>query len=78
MEKYPRNDTKQIKFKESVLEFVVRDTAAFSMVEGKGFRNMIYTADPKLTVPCSTTVRNDLEKKYEVVSYNFLEIITFS
>lgn len=66
--KYPRNHEKQKTFETKVLEFIVLDSAPFSIVAGSGFKDMIKTLDEKISIPHRITISRQLVNMYEMVS----------
>ncbi|XP_059208582.1 E3 SUMO-protein ligase ZBED1-like [Centropristis striata] len=52
---------------ESILNMLITDMRPLSMVEDKGFRNMISMFNPKYNLPSRTHFTNLMEKKYEKI-----------
>lgn len=64
---YPQQHVKQLEFTELLLEFVVGGGVPFSIVESHWFRTLISSLDPKLSIPCDSTIMNKLDKRHQMV-----------
>ena len=64
---YALNDVKQKQFNNNLLRFVVNDSTPLNITQGKGFKNLIASLDPKLRLPSRRTIGRHLDKKYSEV-----------
>ena len=64
--KYRNDNAKQKKFRTLACKWIVKNTWPLTIMEDQAFRDMIEHADPKLTVPCSSTVTREIRKMYTV------------
>ena len=53
-------------FRTLACKWIVKNTRPLSIVEDEAFQDMIELADPKLTVPCSSTVTREIKKMYNL------------
>ena len=68
-EKYSSSDKKQIRFNKGILDFLVMDSMPFSLVQKKGFKELIQKVDPKLTVPHRRTMDRKLDVAFQEVYF---------
>ena len=65
-QKYKNDHGKQKMFRTLACKWIVKNTRPLSIVEDEAFRDMIELADPKLSVPCSSTVTREIKKMYNL------------
>lgn len=56
------------KITNSLLYMIVMDRQPFSVVEDKGFRNVLSITAPLYTVPCRKIITKRIDEKYELLS----------
>lgn len=72
--KLPATSTRATKITQSVLVFICKDMRLLSVVENKGFRNMIKTLEPRYTVPSRQHITDiALPKLYQEVKATVLD-----
>jgi len=57
---YNETDARKQKLDKLVAFLVAKDLQPFSVVNDKGFQDLIHTLDPKYKLPCKTTLRNKI------------------
>ncbi|XP_028157050.1 zinc finger BED domain-containing protein 1-like [Ostrinia furnacalis] len=67
--------TKNKKITEAILNFIILDHKAFSVVEGKGFLQLLKEVVPLYKVPSRETFKKRVDDKYEVMSGIFKNYI---
>jgi hypothetical protein len=65
---YSKTHPQQIRFINELLKFIVVDGAPLNTPEGKGFRELIKSIDPKLNIPNRTTITRKIDHKFKEVS----------
>ena len=63
-ENYKASHPKQKKFRDDLGEWIIRDKRPYSIVKDSGFRNIVKNLDPRIKVPCDTTIAKDIAAKY--------------
>lgn len=63
------------KITEAILQFIYKDNLPFSAVEGCGFLKLMKTVSPRYKVPTRNTIKILIEKKYDVVSLAFKNVL---
>ncbi|KAK9679213.1 hypothetical protein QE152_g40200 [Popillia japonica] len=58
------------KLTEALVKFVVQDNLPFNIMEGKGFLSFMKEVAPLYQVPTRKTIKNNIDRQYEVVSIN--------
>ncbi|XP_039895251.1 E3 SUMO-protein ligase ZBED1-like isoform X2 [Simochromis diagramma] len=75
--KLPATSTRTTKITQSVLVFICKDMRPLSVVENKGFRNMIKTLEPRYTVPSRQHITDiALPKLYQEVKATVLDSLS--
>ena len=62
--KYREDNTKQKRFRVLACQWIVRTLRPLNIMDDKSFKEMIYHADPRLTVPSSSTVTRTIKLMY--------------
>lgn len=50
-----------------------KDNLPFKFVEGEGFKKLMKQIVPLYKIPCSSTIKNKIEEKYDVLAAKFQE-----
>ena len=64
VKKLPHDSKRAIELTDALLEFVARDLRPVSVVDGRGFLNLMEKTEPRYTVPCRRTIMNAIDRKY--------------
>lgn len=67
--------TKHKKITEAILNFIILDHEAFSVVEGKGFQQFMQEVVSLYKMPCRETLKKRIDDKYETMSDIFKKYI---
>ncbi|XP_030750852.1 zinc finger BED domain-containing protein 4-like [Sitophilus oryzae] len=67
--------SKNIKITQAVVGFVINDNMPFNVVEGKGFVNLMKELAPMYRVPTRNTIKDRVDKQFEVMSGAFKTMI---
>ncbi|KAK9751846.1 THAP domain [Popillia japonica] len=67
--------SKNVKLTEALVKFVVQDNLPFNIVEGKGFLSFMKEVAALYKVPTRNTIKNNIDRKNEVVSTAFKNIL---
>ena len=65
VKKYPSNHPKQIRFRRTLIEWIIHSLRPFIIVEDRKFVELIEIADDKLHVVCADTLASDINKMYK-------------
>ena len=72
--KYKSNDVKQKKFRASTCKWIVKNLRPLNIVDDEYLREMIEIADPKLSLPSSSTVTREITKMYNTKKQQTVEL----
>jgi hypothetical protein len=72
---YLDGGSKNVKLTDSLVKFIVQDNFPFNTVEGKGFLALMKHVARLYKVPTRNTIKNYVDKKYEVISTTFKNIL---
>lgn len=67
--------TKHKKITEAILNFIILDHKAFSVVQGKGFQQLMKEVVPLYKIPSNETFKKRVDDKYEAMSDVFKKYI---
>lgn len=67
--------SKNVKLTEALIKFIVQDNLPFNIVEGKGFLSLMKQVAPLYKVPTRNTIKNNVDRKFEVISTAFKNIL---
>ncbi|XP_011859962.1 PREDICTED: zinc finger BED domain-containing protein 4-like [Vollenhovia emeryi] len=65
---YADGGSKTSKITNALMYMIAVDRQPFSVVEDKGFRNLLSVVAPLYTVPCRKTITKRIDEKYELLS----------
>ena len=80
VKKYPRDNQKQVNFKNCIIRWIIRSLRPFVIVKDDNLVKAFNLADPKLSIPCPETIKSEVSKldvKHTVLVRKELQNVMF-